>query len=428
MTIRAALRGLPSLAAAVLLLALTGCDPGAPPGSPAAPTVSAAIDDTAAFLSHHWQRPLQANGPAPVHFSPPEASLAPGACGTCHPRQFEDWQTALHSRAMGPGLFGQLQAMGAQAREEHQACIECHAPLAEQAEHLVKSLTAGRSLPPQADGASMAHGLSCAGCHVRAHTRYGPPRADGTVPAPSTKLPHDGWQTTNAFADSRFCASCHQFAADGPSLNGKPLENTYAEWQASRHAREGRSCQSCHMPERRHLWRGIHDPEMVRSGLTVETAISAVGGGRVGAELSIANTGVGHAFPTYVTPRVFVEIGQADRRGKLIAATVERHLIARDVSLDLAEERADTRVMPDEKRRYAYERPLDARATAVVFRIVVHPDAFYADFYRAILRDPDFKKGRAALHEALRQAEGSPYELFARREPLPVTCNARPCR
>lgn len=420
MTVRAALGGLPSLAAAALLLALTGCDPGAPPGSPAVTTASTAPDAVATFLSGHWQRPLKANGPAPAHFGQVEASLAPSACGTCHPRQFEDWQTALHSRAMGPGLLGQLQAMGAEARDEHQACIECHAPLAEQAEHLVESLTAGRGLPPQADGASMAHGLTCAGCHVRGHVRFGPPRQDGTTPAPGTKLPHDGWQATNAFADSRFCASCHQFEADGPSLNGKPLENTYAEWQASRHAREGRSCQSCHMPERRHLWRGIHDPAMVKSGLSIETALTGIASGRVRAELSIANTGIGHAFPTYVTPRVFVEIGQADRQGKIIASTIERHLIARDVSLDLAEERADTRLMPDEKRRYAYERQIDPRATAVVFRIVVHPDAFYADFYRATLGDPDFKMGRGALREALRQAEGSPYELFARREPLPV--------
>ncbi len=417
MKLLAGFRGWLSLAT-LALLALTGCDPGAPPGSPAAPTVAVTADDTAAMLSRHWQRPLTANGPAPTHFSPIEASLDPAACGTCHPRQFEDWRTALHSRAMGSGLLGQLQAMGAEATDEHQACLECHAPLAEQAEHLVESLTAGRTLPPRADGISSAHGLTCAGCHVRKNVRIGPPRQDGTTPAPETKLPHDGWQATAAFADSRFCASCHQFEADGPSLNGKPLENTYAEWQASRYAREGRHCQSCHMPQRRHLWRGIHDPEMTRSGLTIETAVPTVDNGKIGAALSIANTGIGHAFPTYVTPRVFVEIGQQDRHGKIIAATVERHLIARDVSLDLAEERADTRLLPDEKRRYAYDRSLDARAAALFFRITVAPDAFYADFYRAVLTDSGFGKGHAALRQALRQAETSPYVLFDRREPL----------
>ena len=173
---------------------------------------------------------------------------------------------------------------------------------------------------------------------------------------PGALLPHAGWRVEKTFSDSRFCAACHQFEADGPSLNGKPLENTFEEWRVSRYAKEGRTCQSCHMPDRRHLWRGIHDPEMVKSGLTIETS-AAPANDRVRAELLIANTGVGHAFPTYVTPRVHVEIGQEDGRGRVIAATVERHLIARDVSLDLTEERADTRLMPDEKRRYAYDKP-----------------------------------------------------------------------
>ena len=326
---------------------------------------------------------------------------------------------ALHSRAMSPGLMGQLQAMAAPAREDQEACLQCHAPLAEQAEHLARSLVANRILPPLADGASAADGLTCAGCHVRKNRRFGPPRQNGTVPAVEAQLPHGGWQATPAFEDSRFCAACHQFGVDGRSLDGKPLENTYAEWRASRYAREGRSCQSCHMPQRRHLWRGIHDPGMVKSGLSIETALSAVADSRVDASLSIANTGVGHAFPTYVTPKVVVEIAQEDGRGKVIPVTVESHLISREVSLDLTVEHADTRLMPDERRVYAYRRRLDPQAKAVVFRITVYPDAFYARFYRATLRDPSLHKGRTALREALKRAETSQYQLFSFRRVLP---------
>jgi hypothetical protein len=400
---------------AASLLVLAGCDPGPKNGSQSVSAIPITSSPTANFLSRHWQRPLQRNGPAPARFSLIEASLAPAACGACHPRQLEDWQTALHSRAMGPGLLGQLKAMGAEAREEHQACLQCHAPLAEQAEHLVESLAADRILPPQANGGSSAHGLTCAGCHVRKNARFGPLRQDGTAPSPDAPLPHDGWQATSAFSDSSFCTACHQFEADGPSLNGKPLENTYVEWQTSRHAREGHSCQSCHMPQRRHLWRGIHDAEMVRSGLSIEATPPTVADGRVNAKLSITNTGIGHAFPTYVTPKIVVEMAQEDRHGKIIAVTVVRHLIVRDVSLDLVTERADTRLMPDEKRPYNYDRPLAPRAVSVVFRLTVYPDAFYAKFYRATLRDPDFTKGRAAIHDALRKAEASPYELYLSR-------------
>lgn len=426
MTTRAKSFGWPSLAAA-LLFALAGCERDAPSASLSAPTaVSSSIstqpaDNAAAFLSRHWQRPLAANGPPPAHFGPAEASLSPDACGGCHPRQFDDWRTTLHSRAMGPGLLGQLQAMGADAVDEHRACLQCHAPLAEQARHLARSLVADDArLPPQADGSSSAHGLTCAGCHVRRHERFGPPRRDGTAAAPGAPLPHGGWQATNAFADSRFCAACHQFDDDGPSLNGKPLENTFAEWQASRHAREGRSCQSCHMPERRHLWRGIHDPRMVQSGLAFAATAPDLVDGRIVAELSIANTGVGHAFPTYVTPVVVVEIAQEDRNGKAIPASAVRHRIARDVSLDLTSELADSRLMPDETRRYPYRQALAKGALALVFRVTVHPDAFYAGFYRATLRDPDLRAGRAAIREALRQAERSSFVVFEQRRPLPA--------
>ncbi|MBD5803813.1 hypothetical protein AZOA_32540 [Azoarcus sp. Aa7] len=399
-----------------LTLALAACGPD--PRLPPVPSTSPPADHES-FLDRHWQRPLAPQGSAPAAFSALEASLDPAACGQCHPQQLTDWQTTLHSKAMGPGLVGQLQEMEADAVDEHQACLRCHAPLAEQAADLQQSLSrATGALAARPDGAAFTHGLSCAGCHVREHRRFGPPRRDGSGPAAGDTLPHGGWQVAAAFADSRFCAACHQFEPDGYSLNGKLLENTYEEWRASRHGRDKRSCQSCHMPDRRHLWRGIHDPDVVRSGLTIEFSQPATAANRVRAELTIASHGIGHAFPTYVTPKVIVEIGQAAGDGTFLPATVERHLIARDVSLDLSEERSDTRILPDEMRRYVYEQPIATGAAALVARIRVEPDAFYAEFYRATLRDAGYTKGRTAIREALRQAERSGYVLYESRRQL----------
>ena len=403
---------------AAMLLALTGCNPSSAPGSASSKPITQAADHQA-FLARHWQRPLPLQGTAPSHFSQLETFLAPASCGTCHVRQFEDWKTALHSRAMSPGLFGQLQEMGAEATDDLQACLQCHAPLAEQGRRLQQTLAKGaQTASTRADGVSHAHGLTCVGCHVRNRQVFGPPRKDATAPAPAQKLPHDGWQATEAFQDSRFCAACHQFEADGPALNGKLLENTYEEWRASRHAREGRSCQSCHMPDRRHLWRGIHDPEMVKSGLRIEASRPIVANGHVSASLQITNHGVGHAFPTYVTPRVIVEIGQETRKGRMIPESVESHLIARDVSLDLLTEKSDTRILPDEIRRYVYGKALRPDAMALAIRIRVEPDAFYADFYRATLSDPEFRIGRKAISEALRRAEQAPYVVFHSRQEI----------
>src|SRR5262245_51690036 len=61
-----------------------------------------------AFIQQHWRRPLLPQGEAPEHFSSVERSLAPAACGTCHPVQFADWRASLHSRSKGPGIAGQL--------------------------------------------------------------------------------------------------------------------------------------------------------------------------------------------------------------------------------------------------------------------------------------------------------------------------------
>lgn len=413
------------LTVAAILLALAGCTQKSAPGSASSkPLVPA--ENRQAFLAQHWQRPLHRQGQAPRNFNQLETSLAPAACGTCHPQQFEDWKTALHSKAMSPGLFGQLREMGPDAVDEHQSCLQCHAPLAEQEEQLRQSLADGaRTTPQRPDGVSYAHGLTCAGCHVRNRQVYGPPRKDGSTPASVRNLPHNGWQATNAFRDSRFCAACHQFEKDGPTLNGKLLENTYEEWRASRYAREGRSCQSCHMPERRHLWRGIHDPEMVRSGLGIKASQPTVANGNVAIEVLIANTGVGHAFPTYVTPRVMVEIGQETRRKRTIPASVERHLISRTVALDLRTETADTRIMPDETRHYGYNRKLRQGAVALSVRIVVQPDAFYADFYRATLAEPEFLHGRKAIKEALQRAQLAPYTVFYTRQPIALPPSPR---
>lgn len=414
------------VAAAALTLALVAC--GSDPQPPGATRAATEVEPQA-FLARHWARPLVPQGEPPPGFGPLEASLAPEACGGCHQRQFEEWRTTLHSRAMGPGILGQLQEMDPEAADDHQACLRCHAPLAEQAADLRHALaSAPGGVAPRADGAAYTHGLSCAGCHLRGHRRFGPPRRDGSPPEPAAPLPHDGWEVAAAFEDSRFCAACHQFEADGYGLNGKLLENTYEEWRASRHGRENRSCQSCHMPDRRHLWRGIHDPAMVRSGLDIDASAPAVAGGRVTAELRIASRNVGHAFPTYVTPQVVVEIGQLDADGAPLETTIDRQIIAREVSPDLATERFDTRIMPDEVRRYGYDRPLAREAVRLSMRIRVEPDAFYAGFYRTTLRDAGFTTGQAAIAEALRRAEASAYVLYEASWQLPPSDPAAAAR
>jgi hypothetical protein len=373
------------------------------------------------FLTRHWRAPLAAQGVPPVRYSATEASLAPEACGTCHPAQLADWRTSLHARAMGPGVSGQLVEMLASAQGDALGCYTCHAPLAEQRPLLGARDTHAKN--PAYDPALASHGLVCAGCHVRAHERFGPPRRDGSLAsaAPRETLPHNGVTRTPAFVASGFCRGCHQFEPNGLAINGKLLENTYEEWKASRFAREGTQCQDCHMPDRRHLWRGVHDAEMVRSGLTITTRGSAERvrpGQIVSAVLTVENTRVGHAFPTYVTPRVVLRGELVDAAGRVVAGSVRDHIIAREVALDLSREIRDTRLLPGQRARLVYRALAPRAGLRLRFSVVVEPDAFYAGFFKAVLEN-GAGRGEPQIREALAAARRSPFTVFTQE--LPAT-------
>src|SRR5262245_9808493 len=66
----------------------------------------AAGDAVGDFIERHWRTPIAPQGPPPPRYSELEASLAPEACGTCHPAQLADWKTSLHSKSMGRALPG----------------------------------------------------------------------------------------------------------------------------------------------------------------------------------------------------------------------------------------------------------------------------------------------------------------------------------
>jgi hypothetical protein len=369
------------------------------------------------FLTRHWRAPLPAQGVPPARYSSTEASLAPEACGACHPAQLADWRTSLHARAMGPGVTGQLVDMRASAPGDALACYTCHAPLAEQRPLLGAEDAHAKN--PAYDPALASHGLVCAGCHVRAHERFGPPRRDGSLAsaAPRDTLPHNGVTRTPAFMASEFCRGCHQFEPQGLAINGKLLENTYEEWKASRFAREGTQCQDCHMPDRRHLWRGIHDPEMVKSALRIAARGPTKSGPDFSAELSVESLRVGHHFPTYVVPRVVLRGELVDAAGRVIAGTRRERTVGREVTLDLSREVRDTRLAPGATARLHYRVRRDTRARVVRLVVIVEPDAFYTRFFDALLEN-GAGVGEAQLREALGATRRSPYTLFV--EELPV--------
>jgi len=318
------------------------------------------------FLESHWQRPIAAQGAPPKSYSDLEASLSPKACGQCHAEQWQDWQQSLHSQTVKAGLLWQFQLM---AQSDANACLECHAPLAEQ-----KALLALEHDWPAAPKTAMPNyisedlaeqGLVCAACHVRDHKRYGPVPREGKEQTAA----HQGFVVEEAFSQSEFCSSCHQFPDDWPRTNGKLRENTYQEWLASPYADQGVQCQSCHMPDRKHQWQGIHSPSMVEQALSVQLKQD---GGQITA--AVKNTGAGHLFPTYMVPKVDVQLVlvEADKETILIQKT-----IGWQVSVDLETEYFDTRLAPNQSMQLQANLPEYSQDATVELRLKVAPAEHY---------------------------------------------------
>ncbi|RMG91184.1 MAG: hypothetical protein D6703_05785 [Zetaproteobacteria bacterium] len=364
----------------------------------------------------YWEHPRAGLAALPNGWSALEADLHPTACGQCHREQYDAWKNSLHAHAYSPGLAGQFPDMG---HVEANDCLTCHAPLAEQRFHndadMLNSLRLALKETSGAEDQEMRPlrhtGVSCAACHVRKLQRFGPP------PRPSLSVghhdgpAHDGFTASKAFEKSQFCAFCHQFP-QSMAVNGKPLENTLAEWKASRFAREGVTCQACHMPDRRHEFKGIHDPDMVRKGLRIKTEKTVDGVG-----LKLTSAWIGHAFPSYVTPRVIIQAVALDGRGMNLRRwnwEVSRKVIYEDGWREIQ----DTRLLPGETRVFIPS-PLPKQARAIRFRVIVEPDYFYKGVYRSLLKGSVAELGSRFISRAAKRAMSNDYLLYEKTLGLP---------
>lgn len=362
------------------------------------------------FLQSHWAYPIPAQGKPPEDFSKLEASLDPASCGECHADQFAQWRSSLHSHTMGPGIRWQLQLTDMKTA---QSCLRCHAPMTEQLALFSqeRGWSGSRSAPPDYIPDNLhRQGLVCAACHVRAHVRHGPvasrPDADRNV--------HGGFEEHKAYSDSRFCANCHQFKEDGPRVNGKLRENTYQEWLATDFAQQGKHCQSCHMPGRQHIWRGIHDKEMTRSALNVELAAQRSADGVYQLQALVSNTGAGHYFPTYMVPEIMLHLEVLDADGSV--HELARHIVAWRVNLALTEEIFDKRLAPGESIRLSGKLQNITDDNRLRLRIRVAPRQHYVRTFEDYLQR-NYNKLQAEtlslLQQSIDEARAVEYEFIA---------------
>ncbi len=378
-------------------------------------------DAAGAAEAHVFGGTIARQGDAPAALAPAAASLSSRQCARCHAKQVREWTGSIHAAAASPGLLAQVARLTDGAKVE--SCMRCHAPLAEQqpvtrpAQERAGAAETGADArtyraSPFLDDELRDEGLTCAACHLRGWTRHGP-----TAVADSL-LPLDGYPTAPLalYERSDFCLPCHQLEPRA-AIDGRPLLDTYREWLAGPYMRRGVQCQHCHMPNREHTFKGIHDPDTFRQGIAVAAITRRGATGVVSVRARIRNVGAGHYLPTTPTPAVWLRVELVDDRGLAIAGAAAEQRIGRQLrqragAWEIVE---DTRIPPGETREVAgaWQRGRVAEATAVRVTVEVHPDDYYEGLHAARLKARGLSdEVRAGFAEALERARSSYYVAY----------------
>ena len=205
--------------------------------------------------------------------------------------------------------------------------------------------------------------MTCAACHVRDGVILGP-FDDSAAPHPTKFDP--------SFRTTQVCYRCHNVLS-GPAqfYNVGPC-GTYAEYEGKFFMKErGFICQSCHMPEvtrpvatnspirqgRRHLWRGGHDPDMVKRAVAIQVTANPPApkpGEQVEVTLTLINAGAGHKLPTGDPDRHFtVEFEVEDRHNQVLHTqkdTMGRWILWQPAIVEVY----DNRLLPLASRDYTF--------------------------------------------------------------------------
>jgi mono/diheme cytochrome c family protein len=354
---------------------------------------------------------------APAALAPAQASLSARQCGRCHARQLREWQGSIHARATSPGFTGQLLRIDGAAAE---SCRRCHAPLAEQQPTLRAGQRGGDDRERTYTGnerfdATLAdEGLTCAGCHVRTGVRHGPP----AVAASLLRLPGYPRVELPVYERADLCMPCHQLPPR-LAVAGRPLLDTYREWLHGPYMKRGVQCQHCHMPDREHTWKGVHDPETFRQGIDVAARARRTATGDVVVRATITNVGAGHYLPTTPTPAAWLELELEDEGGRAIAGTSASRRIGRAIRPRGTgfEELEDTRLPPGGSLAIdrGWRGGRIAAATHLRVRVRVRPDDYYEGLYQRRLADTLPAEARRRFEAALARARASPYVAYDER-------------
>ena len=173
-------------------------------------------------------------------------------CAGCHPKQYAEWSRSMHAYAQHSPVFEGFNLTLVERSEGTIGtfCSRCHSPLGTILGENASRRNAHRSQ------LSM-EGVSCVVCHRRAKAQYKSSGLTTIEPgAASTSCMYGPFensvshqagahksQASSYLLSSQFCGECH----DVTSPQGVRLEEAFSEWTTSHAARQGVTCQHCHM-------------------------------------------------------------------------------------------------------------------------------------------------------------------------------------
>ena len=173
-------------------------------------------------------------------------------CKVCHPKQFSEWSRSMHAYAQHSPIF---EAFTLTLQEKTSGtigtfCTRCHTPIG------IDLGEDGRMKNVDRSRLSM-EGVTCVVCHRLDHNFYKASTRRVVQPgqlvdscmfgpfADSVSATEGSHQSAKSAAirTSAFCGACH----DVTSPQGVRLEEAFSEWQNSPAAKQGTTCQHCHM-------------------------------------------------------------------------------------------------------------------------------------------------------------------------------------
>lgn len=175
-----------------------------------------------------------------------------GKCKRCHLRVFEEWEASAQSRSIVSAAFRVTldQYLSSASKDEQLMCFRCHAPHSLEYGHQAKMfIDEVKSKDPQIDG------VGCSQCHLikdvdpKTHPPHPTFQLEKTVfggyKNPTENLAHQS-EASVLYKKSQYCVTCHDSLPQG--ANAAQLPNWMGNWKESKAEKDGKSCQSCHMP------------------------------------------------------------------------------------------------------------------------------------------------------------------------------------